>query len=236
MKKGFSNETIHKTVKALKNAIAYFMQQMESGVKLLVTISKGNKKIGRVWNLSTAPAITCGNCSACIRFCYAIRDIFKFGYDFLKNCILRSRAKNTAILLFDRSEFFRQIDTFCSSNRKVKIFRWHVSGEILDDDYFYRMCDIAIKHPDWIFWSYTKMFSCVNHYFEKHSGRLPKNLHVMFSRWMQEEIDNPFGMPEFHTVEEVPAGAENVCCGNCQFCLDNKTGCPYGVGMYCKLH
>lgn len=233
--KGFSHETIKKTIAAIKAGVNYFMEKLDCGEKVKVTISKGNKKIGNTWNLSTAPVITCGNCSECMFFCYAIRDIFKFGYDFLKNCVLRSRAKNTAILLHDRNDFFGQIDEFCSGNRKVKVFRWHVSGEIVDKDYFDRMVTIARNHSDWIFWSYTKMHDIVNEWISE-NGALPKNFNVMFSRWLGTEINNPYNMPEFCTVENVPENATNVCGGDCQYCLENKTGCPYGKSMLCKLH
>lgn len=232
---GFSNETIRKTIDTVKKAMSYYMLLLQHGEKQKISVSSGNKKIGRVWNISTAPIITCGNCKECMHYCYAIRDIYQRGYDWTKNSVAKSRAKNTAILFYDRDEFFSQIKDFCSDRRKVKIMRLHVAGEIIDRDYFNRVVELAESRPNWIFWTYTKMHDIVNQYIAE-KGAIPKNLSVMYSHWMDTPINNPYNQPEFKTVETIPDGAENVCCGNCQYCLENKTGCPYGVSMLCKLH
>lgn len=232
---GFSNETIRKTIETVKNAMLFYSEQLKSGKALKISVSKKNTKIGKVHNISTAPIITCGNCAECMHYCYAVRDIYHWGYDWETNSVAKARALNTAILFHNRDEFFRQIAEYCNDRKKHRIMRLHVSGEMIDYDYFCRVVELAKNRPNWIFWTYTKMHEFVNRYIAE-NGNLPENLSVMFSRWLDCEIENPHNQPEFHTVEEIPDGAKNVCCGDCQYCIANKIGCPYGQSMLCKLH
>jgi len=232
---GFSNETIRKTIETVKSAMRFYDGLLKAGQKLKISVSSGNTKIGKVWNVSTAPVITCGNCKECIHFCYAIRDIYHWGYEWEENSVAKARALNTAILFNDREDFFNQLETFCSNRRKIKVMRLHVAGEMVDYDYFCRVVKLAENRPNWLFWTYTKMHDFVNRYIAE-NGSLPNNLHVMFSHWMDCDIENPYNQPEFRTVENVPENATNVCGGDCQYCLENKTGCPYGKSMLCKLH
>lgn len=238
VRKGFSNLTLRKTVRALKAGIAFFTALLKSGEKVPVSISAGNEKIGHVWNVSNAPIITCKNCKACIRFCYAIRDIFRHGYNYLKNAVLIARCKNTALFLYDRDEYFRQIDSFLSSlpETEIHLFRWHVAGEIVDYDHFSRMVEIARKHPDFYFWSYTKMHTIVNMYIAK-NGMLPDNFTMMFSQWDDEIIYNPYNLPVFHSMPAEKVSGKNwICPGNCDICKPEKRGCIGGENTDCAIH
>ena len=89
---GFSNETIRKTIETVKAAMRFYDGLLKAGKKLKISVSSGNTKIGKVWNVSTAPVITCGNCKECMHFCYAIRDIYHWGYEW-KKIALRKRAR-----------------------------------------------------------------------------------------------------------------------------------------------
>lgn len=223
----YKTETIKNYLESMR---AMITEHMESE-NIRLSISKGNRKIGRVMNVSTAAIVTCGNCTECQGYCYD-----------LKACLMRfnvrnARAKNTALLYRDRDEFFRQVSEACDRRRTNKYFRWHVSGEILDLDYFGRMVQIAVDHPDFVFWTYTKRYDIVNR-FVADGGFIPGNFTVMFSEWRGMPIDNPYGFPEFRVLfegEEAPADAF-VCPGNCDICKAAGRGCVAGETAYNGIH
>ena len=200
-----------------------------------VRISQGNKKIGRVMNVSTAPILCCGNCKNCSCYCYDIKANLQY-----KN-VLHARAVNTVMARMNRDGFFSQIDWAISRRRTNKYFRWHVAGDILDCDYFERMVKIAIDHPDFTFWTYTKMYGIVNSWLDRNGGRLPFNLHVMYSKWEGMPMDNPYNMPEFRVrmdgMELDPFKALHKCPGNCDACkAGGGRGCIAGETIYVDEH
>ena len=224
----YRKESIKKVVSSLKNAIKHYMGFKADAIKLC--ISKGNVKIGRVMNVSLAPILTCANCKECKYFCYDIKANLQY-----KN-VVDARARNTALLYQDRDLYFETIDKAISRRLKNKYFRWHVSGDIVDYDYFVRMVEIARKHPDFVFWTYTKNYSVVNMFLDVDT--LPENLHVMFSEWRGLTMDNPHNMPEFRVVFKSdpikPTGF--YCMGNCDICKALKRGCIVGETTYCNEH
>lgn len=230
---GFKVETIEKVKDLLVETTREFYEKIGQGEKLEISFSTGNMKIGRTLNVSIAPIITCGNCGKCSRYCYDVKAVLAYP------SARRARAKNTAILQADRDEFFRQIDVKLNrARRRNKLFRWHVGGEIPDIDYFSRMVDMAKRHPDWTMWCYTKMYGIINNYCRQHGGRtaVPANLNVMFSEWLGEPIINPYGFPEFRTVEKGGRLDCHKCPGNCEICYNTGRGCPFGETSYIELH
>lgn len=237
----YSIETIKKATSNLRSLIAHYKTMKPQDIKMC--ISMGNKKIGRVMNVSIAPIITCKNCKECKFFCYDIKAIMAY-----PSC-LDARARNTAILMMDREGFFACIDERIShSRRNSKFFRWHVSGDMIDTDYLDRMAKIARKHPDWTFWTYTKMYALVNVYVDDHGGSkdraIPANLHIMFSKWDGMPMNNPHGFPVFAC--QMPEGQgkdpdpatyiKHKCPGNCDTCITGKRGCVVGESSFAGLH
>lgn len=228
----YSRETLKKVVATLMELIRYFLSLPYEVLKL--HISAGNKKIGRVFNFSTAPIITCGNCKHCKHCCYDVKACCQY-----KNVRI-ARAENTAMMIKNQDETFKQIDNFIGRNHKRKFFRWHVSGEITSLSYLHAMVTIARKHPDWRFWTYTKMYTLVNQYCDEHGGRdaIPENLTIMFSVWKGVPMYNKYNFPVFVCVmpdDIIPDGAIK-CPGNCDTCIANKTGCVFGKSAYAHLH
>ena len=230
--KGYTVETIRKVVKMLNEMLAFYMAMPVSEIKLC--ISKGNKKIGKAMNVSLPPILSCGNCKECKHFCYDIKACLLYA-----NSVISARCRNMAVLLLDRSEYFARIDAACTKRKTNKMFRWHVSGDIMDLDYFIRMVDIARKHPDFIFWTYTKMYHIVNEYCDTFGkASIPENLSVMFSEWKGMPINNPYNFGEFRCLyldESIPANTF-YCPGNCDICKANKTGCIVNQNTCIYLH
>ena len=101
--KGFKAETIKKIVDSLKKLVAFFLAILNNGGFVRLVISAGNSKIGRCMNVSLAPIITCGNCGKCKNFCYDVKACLQY------ENVRKARAKNTALFLYSRDEFFRQL-------------------------------------------------------------------------------------------------------------------------------
>ena len=238
---GFKRETIAKFIKTAKSALKHYRERIENGDALKVCITSGNVKIGRVMNVSLLPIVTCANCRECKRLCYDIKACLQYV------CVLMARARNTALAMYNRDEYFRQIAAKLSRRKTRKFFRWHVGGDIPDYDYFERMIAVAEAFPDFRFWTYTKNYGIVNLYCARHGGSkdcVPSNLVVMFSKWDGMKMLNPYGFPEFYC--KLPDGNKDTteeefskmhkCPGNCEICLATGRGCPFAETSVANAH
>lgn len=227
----YSEKSLRKVIKLMKEHGKMLSKIPVEDIKM--AISKGNRKIGRVMNVSLPPLLSCANCSGCSKLCYDIKACLQY-----PDTVIDARMRNLTILQKDREEYFRRINDAISRRRLHKFFRWHVAGDIIDADYFARMVEIARRHPDFKFWTYTKNYAVVNRWVDENGrGALPANLSVMFSEWRGMPMDNPHGFPEFRVVfkdETPPAGF--YCPGNCDVCKEINRGCIAGETTYCNEH
>ena len=165
--------------------------------------------------------------------CYDIKAVLQYVN------VAKARARNTVILIRDREKYFSEIIKACEKRRSNKYLRWHVSGDIVDVDYFDHMVKIARMFPDFRFWTYTKAYHIVNKWCELNGkDSIPENLSVMFSEWKGVTMVNPFGFPVFRCVmHDEPEPVNGFKCpGNCDVCLKNGTGCPYHMDAYVNEH
>ena len=236
----YANSTIIKYIRDMKALIDGYTFAIENETALKVAISYGNRKIGRVMNVSTAPMFTCGgNCKYCKNLCYDVKACLQYSN------VRVARARNTALSRKARAFFFEQIDVAMTRRRRNKYFRWHVAGDIQDADYLARMIENARKHADFKIWTYTKQYSIVNEYVRTHGGSraaaIPANLTIMFSEWRGLPMDNPYGFPEFRVVfkdDAIKPDPAKVyyCPGNCDICKENGRGCINGETTYANEH
>jgi hypothetical protein len=178
-----------------------------------VSISRGNRKLGAVMNVSTVPAQCCPEGVPCAgRDCYALKAYR------LYRAVRKAWAKNAGIARTNPESYFSQINESITVG-KPRHFRWHVAGDILSVDYLHRMCRIAAQNPQTQFLAFTKAFDIVN----RHENRqtLPHNLVLIFSAWPGMEFDNPHG----HRIAWMQDGIENrvpndaiECPGDCATC------------------
>lgn len=196
-----------------------------------IHIAKGNRKVGRVRNVSLMSRICCGNCKTCEHYCYDIKAALQY------KTVMTARAENTALAYRDYGEYFSQIVEKLTPRCKIKAFRFHVGGEILDEGYLKGICYVAFMRPDWKFWTYTKMHDIVNNYIAK-GGYIPENLTILYSRDCTAVVNNPYGMPEAYTVIEgdLEPNDKVKCPGNCEICLEGGFGCPFGDSVYFLEH
>lgn len=198
-----------------------------------VSVSDGNDKIGACGNVSTAPVVTCpGCCGECSKYCYAVRSYNRQGNDPEKGTLQENPwFRNTVIMLQDRDRFFAEIEDAIRANYYM-FFRWHVSGEIVDGDYFDRMVKIARALPGVRFLAFTKRYAIVNEWIAK-NGPIPGNFKVLFSAAPELEMINPYNLPETHVnfadpeknTCKIPEGMRYHCPGQCDRCRFNGAGC-----------
>ena len=179
----------------------------------IVAISKGNRKLGDLMNISISPRTCCPEDVPCASDgCYALRA-YRLYPDTRK-----AWSRNGRIAKRHPDSYFRQIAARVAKI-KPRLFRWHVAGDILNADYLQGMCRIAEENPETHFLAFSKAFDIVNRYEDREA--IPGNLVIVFSAWPRMKIDNPHG----HRVAWMQDGTETrvpedaiECHGNCETC------------------
>ena len=177
-------------------------------------ISKGNTKIGKIWNISLPPIKACKGCAdICGRDCYAmkayrqypaVREAWEHNFDQATNNI---------------DNYFGEIKD-ALEKYKGAFFRWHVSGDILNIFYFSHMVSIAEQFPHIKFLAFTKQYKIVNEFL--YIGySIPENLQIVFSAWPNLPMDNPYDLPvawlQDGTEDRIPSDVMH-CPGHCDGC------------------
>ena len=207
--------------KAIQNSKDYMSQASLDNLK--IHISAGNAKLGAIMNISLPPVVTCHNCSSCKHYCYAVRSYNRFTDT--------AAGWNENYLLFasDPDRYFNEISKAVKLQR---FFRWHVSGDIVNLEYFAGMIRVAVENPKVEFLAFTKAYQIVNAAIAA-GAVIPSNLHLLFSAAPGVNMPNPYRLPECHINFADPSlntycgGAEYVhyCNGNCTECAINGCGC-----------
>ena len=224
-----------KLINALRDAEKEIQTALQNGedVSKLVSISEGNTKMGKVPSLSLHPILTCpSRCNGtCGDKCYAKKLAM------LRPTVLRAYARNTAIAKLAPIEFFKTVDKVMKTSTH---FRFHVSGDIPNRNYFHMVWFLSEKHPHCDVLMFTKRFELVNEVIGD-NGEPPKNLHILFSGWTNLTPDNPNHLPET-TVYATDADIRpewTLCGGNCLDCAQHCAGCwtaKKGETIAFKIH
>ena len=179
----------------------------------LVSISKCNRKLGCVMNVSTTPGRCCPQGVPCLgQGCYALKALRLYP---------GTRAawrRNELLAKHHPESYFTQIAAQVA-NAKPRLFRFHVAGDILNSGYLAGMCRIAVANPSTHFLAFTKAFAIVNEFEDREA--VPANLVLVFSAWPGMSFLNPHG----HRVAWMQDGTETRvpedairCPGNCDTC------------------
>lgn len=185
----------------------------------MISISRANSKMGEIPSVSLPAGETCRKDSPCFKKCYA-RKI-----DRLRPNVHNAYQNNYRVLKNDPDTYFREVEAAIMVSR---FFRYHVSGDIQNREYFCRMVKIARRNPHCEQLCFTKQYEIVNG-FLKAGGKIPSNLHLIFSGWKGLKMDNPYNLPEAHVryrdgSTTARADAKN-CGGNCTECAKINGGC-----------
>lgn len=184
-----------------------------------VKISNGNAKMGAIPSVSLPAGVTCRSDCECSKKCYAkrlermrpsVRQAYKHNYDLLNS---------------DPNTYWREVEASIMMSR---FFRFHVSGDIPDATYFEHMVDIARTNTHCEILCFTKKYDIVNSHINI-VGKLPKNLHIIFSGWHDIEMVNPYNLPEAHVRyrdgSTTAREDAKLCGGNCAECAITDGGC-----------
>lgn len=226
---------VAKFVFVLKMWLAIIEQRIKNkkSISSQVAISDGNSKMGKVASVSLLPILTCPSVckETCGKKCYAKKLCM------LRPTVLNAYAKNTAIQKLAMTSYFKAVN---KAMQKVRFFRFHVSGDIPNKKYFSNMVKSALNNPHCEILVFTKQFKIVNDYITSEKT-LPKNMHILFSGWLNLKPDNPYNLPEtmvYSKPEEIKPDWI-PCGGNCLNCAINKSHCwkaESGQTIAFKIH
>lgn len=197
-----------------------------------VSISRGNTKMGNIPSVSLPAGLTCRSDCECLRKCYARK------LERLRTTVRNAYHNNYDVLKFEPQTFWREVEATVMLSR---YFRFHVSGDIPDEEYFNHMVEIAQRNLHCEILCFTKKYAIVNSYLE--TNELPQNLHMIFSAWRGLDMDNPYHLPEAHVRyrDGTTTASEGAfeCNGNCTECATIDAGCwtlSYGEQVVFNEH
>lgn len=214
--KEISKENFKKRLNGMVGQKNAFLENVD---ELHVYIASGNAKTGAaVPSVSLIPVYNCLNCKACKGLCYDMRN------DCCYEGCRDKRSVNAAILEADPERYFNEINEAVATFR---YFRWHIGGDIMSTYYLEKMVWIAEQNPHCEFLAFTKCFDIVNDYLDVRE--FPENLHILFSAWVGQEMDNrhnlPTSNPLFADGSTTAHDGAVYCSGNCTECAREGSGC-----------
>jgi len=205
-----------------------------------LSISKGNSKLGSIQSISLPSGLTCRECK-CQSKCYA-RKIAR-----LRPTVAKAYQHNYEILQSNPEVYWREVEAAIMLSR---YFRFHVSGDIPNVNYLIKMVEIAKRNPHCEILCFTKKYEIVNDYIiDSYIASIdgtsihpqlynmwmiaeriiPKNIHIIFSAWVDLEMVNPFSLPEAHVRyrdgSTTARDGAKECGGNCTECATTDDGC-----------
>lgn len=176
-------------------------------------VTVGNTKLGTIPSINVPAIITCRKDCTCTKVCYANKGTFKFPS--VKECY----ENNLKAYLDDpkqaETDIIKQLPLY-------GMVRWHSAGDIVNEEYFQMMVNIAKIKKGVKFMAFTKKYEIVNAYLDK-GNKLPSNLKIIFSEWYDDYgLQNPHKLPMAYVYNhkldnEVPKKAI-LCSGECNNC------------------
>ena len=140
-----------------------------------ILISSGNAKMGKIPSVSLPPIISCSPlaCKTCGKKCYA-KKICRYSKE-----AKAAYERNLNILIKNNDVFWDDVNRALKASR---FFRFNVSGDIYNKDYFEKLCEVVGNNKNCEVLIFTKKYDIVNDYLK--NKKIPRNLHVLFSGWV----------------------------------------------------
>ncbi len=186
-------------------------------------VSNGNSKMGRIPSVSLPAFVTCRHDCECSERCYAAK------LERLRPSVRQAYHHNYELLKCNPDVYWRETEATIMMSR---FFRFHVSGDIPDNEYFRRMIDVVTRNPHCQVLCFTKKYEMINKVLLKmldDDETLPSNFHLVYSAWRGLKMDNPLMLPEAHVRYRdgtTTAGkSAHECGGNCTDCAMTDGGC-----------
>ena len=184
---------------------------------LKVSISKGNTKMGAIPSVSLPACITCNPDAPCFKGCYAVKLAKRF------EATDASYHRNLDVLKSNPELYWLQVKAAACMTR---YFRYHVSGDIVNKEYFNNMIKLANELTGTKFLVFTKQYHIINEYLNN-GGIIPSNLKVILSNWGTWKCNNPHKLPVCEVIfkGDQPDDDWKICGGNCTDCACRGVGC-----------
>jgi hypothetical protein len=180
---------------------------------MLLNISKGNVKLGKIPSFSLPPLQTC--------FCDALNTCYKEGC-YAKIIYLRWKGvrdawdKNLYNMNNNRIESFVELYDYFKYY-EPEYFRIHVGGDFTDADYFQRWCNLAWSNQSTKFLVFTKKYKMMH----LMKDQITENMAVVLSGWTNVPMERgDFSVAWMNDGQEtrIPENAI-LCNGNCKNCM-----------------
>jgi ferredoxin len=171
-------------------------------------ITKGNNKLGLIPNSSIIPIKDCVNCEWCKDYCYANKFIKRYP------TVKRAWEYNSFIAHNELDTWVDNHYEYVSDN-KPAYFRYFVGGDIISEDMFSSIIDIARSNNATTFLLFTKAFEYIAGLYRS----IPENLNVKLSIFPGMSIpciDLPIARTIFKG-DAVPMDYD-MCSGSCIDC------------------
>lgn len=182
---------------------------MQQNMKPCIAISLGNTKLGDIPNISLIPGKDCGDVP-CKRECYALKAWKQYRET---RC---AWTRNSKAAHKNPAQYFEQLSDFLERKHPAW-FRWHVAGDILDQDYLENMKSVAQHFPSTRFLAFTKRH-------DLKYRNIPSNLAVVFSMWpgwgseaKARKLGIPLAWMDDKSDPRIPESAIE-CPGSCENC------------------
>lgn len=177
---------------------------------LKVKVSLGNTKIGATPNISQPAGLSCAPGVACLHEgCYAVntsrrypnaRDAWQYNFDLANE---------------DIYQFADSLNEWLKKKRPP-YFRFHVSGDFIDQIYYEALREVTIYNPDTKFLAFTKQFT-LN--FRQND---PDNFKIVWSMWPSMPLPTGYKLWPKSWLWEDPRRPKDLpyifCPGNCETC------------------
>lgn len=113
-------------------------------------------------------------------------------------------------------------------SKRSKYFRWHDSGDLVSAEHLRKICEIAVRLPDYLFWLPTQEHVLISKYRQQH-GDFPSNLIVRLSapKIDGRPVSSDLCTSSVHKNQapyghECPAHKQSNKCGDCRACWDKS--------------
>jgi len=192
-----------------------------------IKLSKGNSKIGNIYNVSMRPIKDCLNCEHCKKDCYALKAWRQYK---------QTRAAwthNGKAFNKDLNKCKEDIINQLKRKKKLEFFRIHVAGDFLSQDHVNIWINIAKLFPNVKFLAFTKC-----HFFDY--SKRPENLTIIFSMFPGMKKPNKkkninFAWVQDGTEKRIPKNAIH-CPGSCENCHMCYNLTKIGQDVYFTKH
>ncbi len=184
-----------------------------------IKISRTNSKLGTmIPSINLPAALTCRADAPCKKGCYALKG------NWLYDNVKKSLQNNLDAFIEDPDNYFNQIIEQLNGDVVYKFFRWHSSGDIVNETYLKGIIRVAKELPFTKFLCFTKKFNLVNNYLDS-GEEIPSNLKIVFSAWDNTfKVENPYNLPVTYVFFKDSTKNADIpefaipCIGDCQHC------------------